>query len=274
MKKALLLTLSIFIVTIMNGQVQNGMFEEWDLLNGREKPAEWYCPNLCPSPTCGPCDKIEQSINEFAVRIHNVMPCIASDNQAKSRNAGFIEDYIIPEYDKFNISFDLIIDSLESPAEFIFTLRGKKTSGWSDSILVWTTNELQSKTISHDIELIGDYDSLYIQFKSIGYLKNDAKHDCDLGYISGIIDNVETSQIVNAKEYSPIKIEIYPNPFVDEINIKSIENIEHWKIHDMNGKKILEGRSTKIENLNWLKSGIYLLTIVNCRQAITWKIMK
>lgn len=269
-----MLTLSIFIITILNGQVQNGMFEEWDLFNGREKPAEWFCPNLCSSPTCGPCDKIEQSINEFAVRVHNVMPCVSSDNQAKSRNTGFIEDFIIPEYEKFNISFDLIIDSLEMPAEFFFTLYGKKSSGWSDSILVWSTNELQSKTISHDIELIGNYDSLYIQFKSIGYLKNYSDHDCDLGYISAIIDNLETSKIVHTNEYSQTNKKIYPNPFVDEINIQGIENIENWKIHDMNGKKILEGQGAEIENLNWLKSGVYLLTIVNFREAITWKIIK
>jgi len=60
---------------------------------------------------------------------------------------------------------------------------------------------LQSQTITHDIELFEEYDSLYIQFKSIGYLKNNFEHECDLGYISAIIDNLETTQIVKTNEF-------------------------------------------------------------------------
>jgi len=77
------LILILCAVSYSSGQVQNPNFESWDLYNGREKPAEWSCPNLCPSPSCGPCDKITKNNNDYAVRIHNVMPCVSADNQAK-----------------------------------------------------------------------------------------------------------------------------------------------------------------------------------------------
>ena len=270
--KAVLLLLG-FLSTTLNGQVQNSMFEQWDLWNGREKPAEWYCPNLCPSVDCGPCDKVEGSTNDFAVRIHNVMPCVSSDDQAKSRAAGFIEAYFIAESDKFNISFDLKIDSIEMPAAFLFTLRGKTGSEWLDSVLVWRSSELQTSRISLDIELMESYDSLHIQFKSEGYLKSNAAHDCDLGYLSAIIDNIETSNIVSTKEPKARELLVFPNPFNNEIHLAGNSATE-WEIIDLNGRILLQGKGVDIEDLNFLSAGAYFLRILNDRESNLVKIIK
>ena len=131
----------LLLSNVLLAQVHNPQFEMWDLYNGREKPAEWYCPNLCQGPACGPCDKITEGVNDFAVRIHNVMPCVSNDNQAKSRSAGFINDYFVPTSNKFKISFDLIIDSIEAPAEFIVTIGS----------FVWKTDQIMSQRIEHEI---------------------------------------------------------------------------------------------------------------------------
>ncbi len=273
MKLKTVLLLFGFLSTTLNGQVQNPMFEEWDLWNGREKPAEWYCPNICPSADCDPCDKVEGNTDGFAVRIHNVMPCVSSDDQAKSRGAGFIEDYFMAESDKFNISFDLRIDSIEMPAEFLFTLRGKSDAGWLDSVLVWRTNELQTSRVSLDIELMEMYDSLHIQFKSEGYLKSNGEHDCDLGYLSAIIDNIETSNIVSTKEPIAAEFLVFPNPFKNEIYLKGSPETQ-WEIFDLNGRTLLQGEGVYIENLNPLSAGAYFLSILNAKESSIVKIIK
>lgn len=54
----------LLLSNVLVGQINNPQFEDWDFYNGREKPAEWFCPNLCPSSECGPCGKIAESAIE------------------------------------------------------------------------------------------------------------------------------------------------------------------------------------------------------------------
>lgn len=274
MKAIKLLILFLSLSDLIYAQIKNPNFEFWDLYNGREKPTNWFCPNLCPSPSCGPCDKITKTNNNYAVRIHNVMPCVSTDNQAKSRNAGFIEAYFIPTYQDFLLSFDLDIDSIESPAELIVTITGKLLSGISEPVLTWSTNELQSARIEQTINLTQAYDSLYIQFKSIGYLKENALHSCDLGYLSATIDNIQTTQIVNTTEADIINITISPNPFTNSIQISGLISEAQWTIFDAVGKAVLDGKGNDIGNLDGLNAGLYIL---HCRQngnLTSFKIIK
>lgn len=274
MKAIKLLILFLSLSDLIYAQIHNPNFEFWDLYNGREKPTNWFCPNLCPSPSCGPCDKITKTNNNYAVRIHNVMPCVSTDNQAKSRNAGFIEAYFIPTYQDFLLSFDLDIDSIESPAELIVTITGKLLSGISEPVLTWSTNELQSARIEQTIHLTQAYDSLYIQFKSIGYLKENALHSCDLGYLSATIDNIQTTQIVNTTEADIINITISPNPFTNSIQISGLISEAQWTIFDAVGKAVLDGKGNDIGNLDGLNAGLYIL---HCRQngnLTSFKIIK
>lgn len=264
----LLFTNSLF------GQIQNPDFEVWDLFNGREKPAEWKCPNLCPSPSCGPCDKIDQGFNDFAVRIHNVMPCVSSDNQAKSRSPGFIEHYFIPTNERFKISYDLKIDSIESPAEFIFTLRGKLSTGRSDSILVWKTNSIQSSRIESEIDLANNYDSLFIQFKVKGALLQNALHDCDFGYLSATVDDIRTSEIVGVNDIEEKSLSIYPNPFDNKIQIDASVNVELWQLFNLTGKLMSEGVNNTINELEDFENGVYLLFVKSDKNTYWQKVIK
>jgi hypothetical protein len=67
-------------------------------------------------------------------------------------------------------------------------------------------------------------------------------------------------------EDSKIEISIYPNPIINEINIKGLENGEilEAKIYDLSGKNIcsVSTRSNTIETNN-LSSGYYFLTLKN-----------
>ncbi|MFZ1678759.1 MAG: T9SS type A sorting domain-containing protein [Saprospiraceae bacterium] len=254
----------LFLSNVLFGQVPNPQFEAWDLYNGREKPAEWYCPNLCSGPDCGPCNKIVQGVDDYAVRIHNVMPCVSSDNQAKRRSAGFIHDYFMPTSTKFKISFDLIIDSIEPPAEFIFTIGD----------FVWKTDQILSERIEQEIILEHSYDSLFIQFQCKGYLKQNPLHNCDLGYLSAIIDSIETEDIVSTKDLKSVNIYVVPNPFNTTLTIEGEHPSVSWSIFDFTGHLIMDGNSSEIYGLNKLAQGIYMLHIMDGAKTYFKKIVK
>lgn len=264
----------LLLSNVLAGQVHNPQFEEWDLYNGREKPAEWFCPNLCPAPACGPCDKIVEGASDYAVRIHNVMPCVSSDNQAKSRSAGFIEDYFIPINDKFKISFDLKIDSIEDPAEFLLTIRGKEGNGFLDSVLVWKADHILSERVEHEIILDQNYDSLFIQFKSKGYLKQNQLHDCDLGYLSAIVDNIETEDLVSTHNVKRSGIHVFPNPFSDILTIRTDFNIDSWNLLEFTGHLIMSGNSNEINGLKELQKGLYLIQVIDGSNIYFEKVFK
>lgn len=274
MKAIKLLILFLGLSNLSYTQIKNPNFEHWDLYNGREKPTDWFCPNLCPSPSCGPCDKITNNSNTYAVRIHNVMPCISADNQAKSRNAGFIEAFFIPPYQDFLLSFDLDIDSIESPAELIVTVSGKLPTGVLEPVLTWSTNELQSARIEQTIYLAKTYDSLYIQFKSNGYLKENALHSCDLGYLSATIDNIQTTQIVSTSDADITNVTISPNPFTNSIQISGVTSEAQWTIYDAVGKAVIEGEGNIIENLDVLNAGLFILQCRQNESFTSFKIVK
>lgn len=261
----------LLLSNVLVGQVHNPQFEEWDLYNGREKPAEWYCPNLCPGPACGPCDKIIQTIGDNAVRIHNVMPCVSSDNHAKSRSTGFIQDYFVPTSNHFKISFDIIIDSIEAPASFIMTIQGK---GLPPSGLIWEADSLLSQRIENDILLDHDYDSVFIRFESKGYLKQNPEHDCDLGYISAIVDSIETEDILINEDFEHKGIRVFPNPFTDAIRVESNQDLITWIIFDCTGRKIIAGSGNEITGLNALHKGLYVLQTKERKRFYSKKIVK
>lgn len=274
MKAIRILILFLVFTNLCFGQIKNPNFEFWDLYNGREKPTDWFCPNLCPSPSCGPCDKITNNNNSYAVRIHNVMPCVTTDNQAKSRKAGYIEAFFIPPYQDFLLSFDVDIDSIESPAELIVTISGKLSSGISEPVLTWSTNEPQSARIEQTINLTQAYDSLYIQFRSIGYLKENALHSCDLGYLSATIDNIQMTQIVRTSDADITNVTISPNPFTNSIQISGLTTDMQWTIYDAVGKAILDGKGNIIENLDLLNAGLFILQCRQNESFTSFKIVK
>lgn len=274
MKAIRILILFLGFTNLCFGQIKNPNFEFWDLYNGREKPTNWFCPNLCPSPSCGPCDKITNNNNSYAVRIHNVMPCVTTDNQAKSRKAGYIEAFFIPTYQGFLLSFDLDIDSIEFPAEFIVTVSGKLPTGVLEPVLTWSNNELQSARIEQTINLTQAYDSLYIQFRSIGYLKENAIHSCDLGYLSATIDNIQTTQIVSTSDADITNVAISPNPFTNSIQISGLTSEAQWTIYDAVGKAVLDGKGNIIENLDVLNAGLYIIKYMKNGYVASCRILK
>lgn len=83
--------------------------------------------------------------------------------------------------------------------------------------------------------------------------------------------------------FEPIKFKLYPNPFVDELVIDFDSKVESdliYTISDMNGKLLynkktnLSSNTFKIEHLNWIQKGAYILTVQYRNKATSTIILK
>jgi hypothetical protein len=199
------------------------------------------------------------------------MPCVSSNNQAKSRSPGFIQDFYMPAGNHFKISFDLIIDSIEAPAIFRMTILG---NGLPPQGFVWETDSLQSQRIENVILLDNDIDSVFIRFESKGYLKQNPAHDCDLGYLSAIVDHLETENLVKTQESKRSGLHISPNPFTNILNIESESHIHKWFLFDINGRLVLFGNANEINDIKALPMGVYIIKVVGDVGIYYYKIVK
>jgi hypothetical protein len=74
-------------------------------------------------------------------------------------------------------------------------------------------------------------------------------------------------------------VSVYPNPFTNTITIKiSNDNLTTVKVCDLSGKEVLKSYFTTHRintlDLDFLKSGIYILTVANKDEAYVTKIIK
>ena len=67
------------------------------------------------------------------------------------------------------------------------------------------------------------------------------------------------------------KIHIFPNPFVDEINIKNFSGNEIYTLYDVSGKKLEVGNISAELTFRNVKSGLYFLKITDVNQVIIAK---
>ncbi len=256
------------------GQVPNAQFEEWVILFGKEVPAHWDCPKLCPNASCGPCDKVQTDPDNLAVRIRNTMPCATAMGKDQIRGMGLIETFFVPPGEDFRISFDLTIDSVDAPAEFFFTIRGKNSGfGWK-TFAVYQTDSLQSGRIGMDIHLDMPYDSLYILFRSKGLLKPGATNPCELGYISGVVDDIRTEKILGLEDLFGSEISLFPNPFQDHFYLKGEHLLQGWEMYNPLGAMVRTGTGERVDGLEGLPPGLYLLRIQTDRGLLVRKIRK
>lgn len=95
------------------------------------------------------------------------------------------------------------------------------------------------------------------------------------GYITQIDTNCELSLSSNEIKGNSNKIELYPNPVQDVLNIKTNEKIERIDIYDMSGRRI--NSTINLQNridLKDLKSGDYIIEIMTDKNKYQDKIIK
>ena len=67
---------------------------------------------------------------------------------------------------------------------------------------------------------------------------------------------------------------VYPNPFIDVINLLGTEGDETIIINDILGKEIFKGVGVEEINLSGFEKGTYFLTLSKGSQSSTFKVIK
>ncbi len=83
---------------------------------------------------------------------------------------------------------------------------------------------------------------------------------------------LEIEDPVGISEISPLNVQIYPNPTVDEVNIKAPENSE-IVCTSLDGKSVYSGTNQHISTTGW-ESGIYFVTVLSGNQSVTYRVIK
>ena len=107
--------------------------------------------------------------------------------------------------------------------------------------------------------------SIFFNFGSIGDNETIYRFD-NVSFGSPI------SLSINDNIFTPYRV--YPNPFVDKINIIGIEGYEIIFINDILGKEIFRGVGLEEINLSSFEKGTYFLTVSKGSQSSTLKVIK
>lgn len=91
------------------------------------------------------------------------------------------------------------------------------------------------------------------------------------------VDNVVLSPALAVNDIDAVKVSVYPNPVVNELNVSAQGTIKEVKIFSMNGQlvqamKLNAGSGTV--NMSGLKTGVYVAQIVTEKGIQTIKVVK
>lgn len=267
--------MALFGSTQLLAQVPNHDFQEWDIYNNRDKPAEWFCPNIAAH--YGPCTKIVNE-KDLSVQVHNNMPCIGDDNRNSARGRGFIQTHFFLDPGTYNISYDLKIDSVIAPAQFNIAIIGVNNDVGRDTVWSVSYNDKIEGRLTYPLIADVAYDSLRIIVQSFGLRHEQSHDDCDLGYIAGTIDNIIIDAVVSSSDYPDNTISAYPNPFVEHIDILTAYAVRLIKVIDTFGREISSvnhsGMLSYRIDMSSVPSGQYIIIVVTDRGLHHIKVIK
>ncbi|MFC5271073.1 T9SS type A sorting domain-containing protein [Adhaeribacter terreus] len=123
-------------------------------------------------------------------------------------------------------------------------------------------NDIQDSIHTGHVELIysygwGDCLSGCINRR---FWKFKVYYDCSVEFAGSYGDIFRYTGI---KEIEPHAISLYPNPFKDNISVEGFQAPFNYSITNLTGQELIKGHaaSNRIENLEKLRAGVYLLTI-------------
>lgn len=137
-------------------------------------------------------------------------------------------------------------------------------------------NNISSRIDSNYVELIyshgwGDCPAGCIYRR---YWKFKVYYNCDVEYVGSYGDKLPN--VFGVKERKLLKISVFPNPFVNSLNIIGIKNKFKYSIFNSAGQLLIHDKSfnSKIEGLEVLNKGVYFLTIFYNKSKMNFVIMK
>ena len=171
-------------------------------------------------------------------------------------------DVFVSGTDQTGIPIKLKIENSQDPTQSVETDMNTTVAGEWETMEFDFLNESEG-TAALNTDFVFDMASIFFNFGSSG--------NQDIVYF---FDNVSFGSQLSANDNLLAAYRIYPNPFIDVINIFGIEGNEIIFINDILGKEIFRGVGVEEINLSSFEKGAYFLTLSKGNQSSTFKVIK
>ena len=160
------------------------------------------------------------------------------------------------------IPVKLKIENSQDPTQSVETDTNTTVAGEWDTMEFDFSNESDG-TAALNTNFVFDMASLFFNFGSSGNQN-----------IVYYFDNVSFGAPLSVDDNLPTSYKIYPNPFIDVINVLGIEGDETIIVNDILGKEIFKGIGVEKINLSGFEKGTYFLTLSKGGQSSIFKVIK
>jgi len=174
----------------------------------------------------------------------------------------YVDVYVSDDNSQTGIPIRLKIEDSNDPAKSV------ETEAFTTQTGVWETMEFD---FSNEAEGTAELNTSYVFNMASIFFNFGSTGSQNVVYY---FDNVSFGAPLSVEENLLLSYRIYPNPFVERINIFGIEGGEKIIINDILGKEIFKGIGVEEINLSTFEKGVYFLTLSKDNQTKTFKILK
>jgi len=174
----------------------------------------------------------------------------------------YVDVYVSDDNSQTGIPIRLKIEDSNDPAKSV------ETEAFTTQTGVWETMEFD---FSNEAEGTAELNTSYVFNMASIFFDFGSTGSQNVVYY---FDNVSFGAPLSVEENLLLSYRIYPNPFVERINIFGIEGGEKIIINDILGKEIFKGIGVEEINLSTFEKGVYFLTLSKDNQTKTFKILK
>ena len=160
------------------------------------------------------------------------------------------------------IPVKLKIENSQDPTQSVETDTNTTVTGEWETMEFDFSNESDG-TAALNTNFVFDMASIFFNFGSSGNQN-----------IVYYFDNVSFGAPLSVDDNLPTSYKIYPNPFIDVINVLGIEGDETIIVNDILGKEIFKGIGVEKINLSGFEKGTYFLTLSKGGQSSIFKVIK
>lgn len=273
---AILMSLIIFPFLIYS-QIINGNFNEWEYNGGYYIPVGWECEGVTPEVIS--CKQIQVEMNDYGVRIANILPCGLAESQNDFRSPGNFSSNFITPYEAFMFSYHIVIDSIDQPAYFRVWLSKQDQQGMT-ILYDESHSEIKNEVVEVGISGVNINDEIGVFFQARGEPGDSTSSSCNIGYISAILDNVSVSEVVRLNNLKESMITVYPNPFSSTVRLDfEGGGAEEVIVYDSLGNKIFGSKCIGANYIDLylkeqLKAGVYYFEVRTATNRLISKVIK
>lgn len=174
----------------------------------------------------------------------------------------YVDVYVSDDNSQTGIPIRLKIEDSNDPTKSV------ETEAFTTQTGVWETMEFD---FSNEAEGTAELNTSYVFNMASIFFNFGSTGSQNVVYY---FDNVSFGAPLSVEENLLLSYRIYPNPFVERINIFGIEGGEKIIINDILGEEIFKGIGVEEINLSTFEKGVYFLTLSKDNQTKTFKILK